>query len=335
MSGMIASENISPVSGVEPSPEHMETEEYFDGWPDAESALDERPEDDAEEAQPETEAAPEEEEGATEETEQEAAEESEQGEEDVEQYDDVGRSGKKRITQLLAERNSLRSQVKTFEQRLSAMEARSMNDPLVAELRQSRQIQAQAWEMAQRQREEQAKAQREAEFWERMTGQGYVATDFSHNVAVQALRKIEEFVESQKGHDLDQKFAEFERQRQAQSYMAQVVQNLDTRLQGLNVEPAMRQHLYEMSIEQAQLLDTTPDKAVEAALKRANAMGVVQKRKPAVKKPKAIPPKHVQETVASGANKSGRSKGPQTKAAQNKRARRDLEDQAFGGESGW
>lgn len=341
---------VAPASAVNPA--YVATEETFEGWgvgEDAESALDQpdpeevmeedvESEESAEEeaGEPEEEESEEEgeEEEESEEDEEELPEAAEADEEDPEQYTDVGKKGKDRIRQLLDDRKADRDRLAALEARLAAAEQRKADERVANAIESQLAMQRQAFEFATKQREEQERMQREQVQFEVLRARGYEPGNFAHELAIENMRKIDEFVSQMQPQvqTIDQRHAEAERQQQAQMYMSQLTSSFDKALEGLQVKPELREWLFETTKELAILHDATADEAVQLAFQKATRAGVLPTRQAAPTKPKAKPPKAVVEAVAKKGNKSGRKPGKQTKT---KGRRVSPEDEAFPTDGEW
>lgn len=334
---LTVSPNMSPVEGMAPSAEYIDTEEVFNGWPDGnvEASLDEDEPEEEEEDDEESE-----EEGDEEETEEEAVEPEEAAEEEEEEtedddHPDLGPRGKARIKQLLEAKKAHTAEMAALKAEMATLRQAQSFDKLTEEVAAQRKIQEQAWNLATQERSKQEKAMKAQEEYQRFQMMGYQPGDFAHELAMQTHRTLQEFIESAQpvmGAN-DRRFEEFERQRAQQSYMAELQGHLDKSLEGLNVDTKMKQWLHQSAIDLAIAYDTTAADAVQLALSKANEVGVVPKRSAKPKssvKPKAMPPKEVVHAVAQRASQSGRTKGPQTKKSSTKRGRnRDPEDSSF------
>lgn len=328
----------SPISEVAPAsavnPAYVATEETFEGWgvgDNAEAALDQpEPEEAIEEEEPaevdeedveeETEEEVEENE-EEEEVEEEAEEEVAEVEETPEEAPPPGKRAQARIRELIEERKAL-------EARIAALETKNSNDRIAQHLEEQLAMQRQAFEYATQQRQEQERLARENSQFEVLRARGYEPGNFAHELAIENMRKIDEFIATMQPtvQTIDQRHAEVERQGQAREYLAQLTAHFDKALDGIAVKPELRSWLFETTKRLAIQHDATADEAVQLAFKEANSIGILPKREPAKKvEPKTKPPKHVIEAVAKKGNRAGRKPGKQTK----NRGRRNPEDDAF------
>jgi len=224
---------------------------------------------------------------------------AESGEQEVEPS---GSPAERRIQGLIKDRNLLQEQL-------------AKQTSMFEEMNRTMQAQQRASYDAQHQRQQRLSADDQAKAdnarLASLKAQGFDETDLSHQLAYQALRRVEEMSQQQAQQQAHQQqsLSQVQQQNYEQRYMVELDKSISGQLDGSQASSEQIQQLKHYALEQANLYRLGPADAAKRAFSQLQSMGMQFGKAPGKKK---APPEEgiqVQRAVAKRAQTAGRKKG--------------------------